>query len=557
MMKKMLAGIAMMGLVLLFVNLSGGLAYFSDVMVSEGNRLQAGQLEIRLDRDEIPFDESCVRPGETGEGSLMLHVYDNPAWVRLDLEGVSGEGVLSEELVFTVELEDVYQWSGTADEFPVSIELGDEPFENCTDYELTVRWEFPDGVDVSQKDNLEFDMIFNAYQSRHHPQGTESFESGFYSVVKVEGNVFTTGCWIECETAWAYGGDYAENNWDHATGRSWGWTNGPLDGGENYTFELWAGAAQNDLDKGTLVGTLYVEHIDGVWRVTYRTFDGFAMSEAHLWVGEDVLPNGDGNYTAAPGQFPYKEEGISTEYTFEVTGLPSEGIYVAAHAMVCGDYEAVEGQDLPGDREDSTAVMPEEEPEPAELVVGIRHGDEVIAGENLVVVYEVVNVGGVEAAQDVRFSVDGEECSSEGVALDPGDSVGGEFSYSTGADDRGEITIKVATDDDEKFGTVFIGEGPEEFGGREDDDVERDMEAEDEDEESGDKGSVGDSDREEDVGVEIVDEETFDEEEEDEGMEGVEGELEGGSSDEVEHEDDDRGEGGNLGEDEELENIGG
>jgi len=502
-MRKILAGISLVGLVLVIANFSGGLAYFSDVVASEGNRLQAGQLEIIGEdiNDVIPFDEECIEPGDSGEGSLTLHVSDNPAWVLLDLEKVSGVGVLSEELVFTVELEGVHQWTGTASEFPVSIELGDEPFENCTDYELTVRWDFDDDAEVYQKENLEFDMIFTAYQSRHHPQDADTFESGFHSVLKIEGNEFTTGCWIECETAWAYGGDYAENLSDYVTAERWGWTNGPLDNDENYTFELWAGAGRNDLNKGTLVGSLYVEYIDGVWRVTYRIDAGFAMREAHLWVGEDVLPNGDGGYTAAPGQFPYKEEGISTEYTFEVTDLPSDGIYVAAHAVVCGDFS--DGGNP--NRSDSTEDTLEEEPKPAEFEVTDLEvtPENVDPGETVEVSALVVNSGEEAGECVVEFFVEDNFESSRDIELDGGENERVEFLTSREGEDEHEVSI--STPDDSET-CSFTVENFSEDGSSEKEDEEGVVGGEEEQEDGGDSdeedsedGEFGDSDGEDEA----------------------------------------------------------
>lgn len=140
------------------------------------------------------------------------------------------------------------------------------------------------------------------------------------------------------ETAWAYGGGNAI-----PFANKWGWSNGAYGAGE-YTLDLYAGAGQNDLSKGTHVGEVKVVYTGGTATVTYTAFEGYHFSELHLWVGNTPLPIvGRGPRavpTDAPGQFPHKmtfEPGVMT-YTFNVSGL-SGNIYVAAHAVVWGHFE--------------------------------------------------------------------------------------------------------------------------------------------------------------------------------------------------------------------------
>ncbi len=143
---------------------------------------------------------------------------------------------------------------------------------------------------------------------------------------------------LTSETAWAYGGAYALENKDYITGGQWGWTNGPLAEG-SYLFDLYAGAGQNDLSKGTLVGSVQIEYAGGVATVTYTVFDEFLLGEVHLYVGNDVLPMLNSSYTAAPGQFPMIAEDLEVlTYEFVVEDLQGE-IFVAAHAVVYGEYD--------------------------------------------------------------------------------------------------------------------------------------------------------------------------------------------------------------------------
>lgn len=149
------------------------------------------------------------------------------------------------------------------------------------------------------------------------------------------------------ETAWAYSDEYSNENWDYVNNRFWGWNNGPLAEG-SHVFDLYAGAGQNILENGILVGKVYVDYEDGCVNVTYETFESenYYLGEVHLWVGDDVLPyvtRGRSHiktYTNAPGQFPYGEyigfeAGNTMETEWEWSKCSFEGdIYVAAHAVV-------------------------------------------------------------------------------------------------------------------------------------------------------------------------------------------------------------------------------
>jgi len=152
------------------------------------------------------------------------------------------------------------------------------------------------------------------------------------------------------QTAFAFGGNYAECflNLDlDGDGKNefnrWGWTNGPLMEG-SYSFDIYAGAAQCDLSKGTLVGTLNVVYQSGTAVVTFATSGNdpstglpYTMVETHLYVGSDILAKNNGDYTVAPGQYPtiHGELANVTSDSYTISGLSGE-IYVVAHATVAG-----------------------------------------------------------------------------------------------------------------------------------------------------------------------------------------------------------------------------
>lgn len=129
-----------------------------------------------------------------------------------------------------------------------------------------------------------------------------------------------------CETAWALGDDTFASL-DIAT--RWGWVltvDGPV------TAPIYAAAGGNNLEAGTLVGSLTVTPGATSTQVTFTMLPGFSMDETHLYVGT-TLPE-----TAAPGQLGNLHDLTSASgdtYTVSITGST---LYVAAHAVVCGQY---------------------------------------------------------------------------------------------------------------------------------------------------------------------------------------------------------------------------
>ncbi|RLD65281.1 MAG: hypothetical protein DRI95_09070 [Bacteroidetes bacterium] len=187
-------------------------------------------------------------------------------------------------------------------------------------------------TDVMSDDGC-FLIIAHALVDGQFVTGTENLKSyGWYF------NYCLEECEIpepECETAYAYGEDYATCflNIPGVNSNNWGWSNGPLDEG-TYSWPIYAGAGQCNIDHGTWVGTLDVDYSGGTCTVTYNIDSEFTLEETHLFVGDEYLPRNKKNkFTTAPGQFPY-----SGESSFTIDGLSGE-IYVVAHSVVCGDYE--------------------------------------------------------------------------------------------------------------------------------------------------------------------------------------------------------------------------
>lgn len=239
--------------------------------------------------------------------------------------------------------------------FPYSYTFGAGVQNFCFDIPFTAF-----GGDCSKPDNIYYVAAHAALKNTCN--GTQ--ETGWGSGSGFPGRnwaMFTTitidcgnggGGNETCETAWAYGENVAtcfigadfDGDGNDDGFEKWGWSNGPLAAG-TYTFALWAGAGQCNLNNGTLVGTLTVVYDGPNATVTYDMNPGFTMDETHLYVGNDPLPekctgppaNQNCEFTAAPGQFPDIHDltnAITDTYTiYELSG----DIYVVAHAVVCSE----------------------------------------------------------------------------------------------------------------------------------------------------------------------------------------------------------------------------
>ena len=131
----------------------------------------------------------------------------------------------------------------------------------------------------------------------------------------------------DCETAYAFFDD--DSIPFNEEGKPWGWYAEFMTG----TFPLYAGAGQNDINKGTMVGELTV-HADG--SITYILEEGFyvnmedEMMEQHFYIGYDV-----------PERVPGLWQTIDPDM--------ENWMYMTFHIVVCGEYE-VEDEGPPAGR---------------------------------------------------------------------------------------------------------------------------------------------------------------------------------------------------------------
>lgn len=132
-----------------------------------------------------------------------------------------------------------------------------------------------------------------------------------------------------CETAFAVG----ETTFIELglTDSRWGWQLGPYAPG-SFEAPIYAAAGQNDLSKGTHVGTLFVDYDGSTVTVSYELFPEFELAETHLYLDVTTAD------TIAPGQYGNQHD-LSGEQSdqFVLGGFNGEPIYVIAHAVVCED----------------------------------------------------------------------------------------------------------------------------------------------------------------------------------------------------------------------------
>ncbi len=112
----------------------------------------------------------------------------------------------------------------------------------------------------------------------------------------------------------------------------WGWAINLKATGVT-TYPIYAGAGLNKTRAGKFVGTLTVNYTGTQATVTYALASGAAMTEAHLYAG-DNKPT-----TLAPGRYGntayFATAATSHSFTVPVADSNGDGVWLIAHAVVC------------------------------------------------------------------------------------------------------------------------------------------------------------------------------------------------------------------------------
>ncbi|MEO0190929.1 MAG: TasA family protein [candidate division WOR-3 bacterium] len=231
---RVLVSLSMIGVVAAIV-IGGTVAYFSDTETSSGNTFTAGTLDLKVDNecyyngefqkkcswqetdltDQKFFNFNDIKPGDHGEDTISLHVYDNDAHLcayvtnltnaengcnepegnvdeTCDKPGV-GKGELQDNIYVTIWRDTGVEGVGDCDnelQEGEEILVNNEPIDNseggwylgvlpgskttC----LGVRWNVPSDVgNIIQSDSVTGDISFYTEQYRHQEEGFECPET--------------------------------------------------------------------------------------------------------------------------------------------------------------------------------------------------------------------------------------------------------------------------------------------------------------------------------------------------------------------------------------------
>ena len=157
---------------------------------------------------------------------------------------------------------------------------------------------------------------------------------------------------VDCceeETAFAYYDEYSTcfSDIDSSINR-WGWTNGPLTIGGNYTFDLIAGAGRCRVSSGEMVGEVSLNYTSsGDIIVTYFMGEAespmfYELGTVHVYIGCHQMPE-----SIAPGQMPYQatsSDGTSVQLIIPQEELSCNSFYFIAHAevSVCNSEDSLQ-----------------------------------------------------------------------------------------------------------------------------------------------------------------------------------------------------------------------
>lgn len=168
-----------------------------------------------------------------------------------------------------------------------------------------------------------------------------------------------------CDSAWAYDPDTGVcfqdidlNEDGEPDFHNWGWSNGPYKPGNTKSLELWWGAEDCDLSKGTKVGSVDINFNESASRlsVTIDIHPDYHGRVAQVYAGLEKVARfrSEGKLTTSPHLFPRIDETYGSRYQMDIaTCLCS--VHVLAHVEVCTG---------PGSPPPTTTTTPNPSPPP-------------------------------------------------------------------------------------------------------------------------------------------------------------------------------------------------
>ena len=111
-----------------------------------------------------------------------------------------------------------------------------------------------------------------------------------------------------CETAYMVG-DVELNELGYP-GNNWGWAEQFMNEGDGeYVYEIYAGAAQNDISRGDQVGNVTLTADGDEYTVVVDYFEGVDVNDFHVYIG-DTAPE-----SRAPGAFDNQDDSMNYSFT--------------------------------------------------------------------------------------------------------------------------------------------------------------------------------------------------------------------------------------------------
>jgi len=135
-----------------------------------------------------------------------------------------------------------------------------------------------------------------------------------------------------CETAFMFGNTTINS---FSNSNRWGWAENFDQADNTETYNIWAGAGQNDTSKGTHVGNATVTlNDDGDVELSISLFAGYSLDELHVNLSE-AMPSG--NVAKAPGQYNRNGEvsANTLNYTFDFNNTDGD-FWIIVHTVTCG-----------------------------------------------------------------------------------------------------------------------------------------------------------------------------------------------------------------------------
>lgn len=212
----------------------------------------------------------------------------------------------------------------------------------------------PDELGVGEKGAIEATLICeNAGGERTVNFDIEVFGDEF-GVKAHRTDEISITCDCPGETAWAlidedgYGTDPSRNQLNELDGiQKWGWYMPYEIGSGLKDAEFWSGAGQNDLDKGTLVGSVAIDTADDIdaaddfLTIDVEMDEDFSVRKSHLYVDAALDRLSDGR--AAPGKLGYDSTDAVYDISEDRYEIPlddgasdGETVYIALHGEVFG-----------------------------------------------------------------------------------------------------------------------------------------------------------------------------------------------------------------------------